>query len=112
MVSRTTFRRASAPSGLVYGLSVLVDCTMPASSAACCQFRSDALMPKYVCAASCTPNELLPNETRFKYRVRISDFVKVLSSVSAIRISRSLRAGVVSTAARFSASVWAVTSSW
>jgi hypothetical protein len=35
-----------------------------------------------------------------------------LSSVSAIRISRSLRAGVVSTAARRSASVCAVTSSW
>ncbi len=112
MVSSTKFRRASAPSGLMYGLSALVDCTMPASSAACCQLRSDALMPKYVWAASCTPNEPLPNETRFRYRVRISGLVKVLSSVSAIRISRSLRAGVVSTAARFSASVFAVTSSW
>ncbi|CNJ99416.1 Uncharacterised protein [Mycobacterium tuberculosis] len=46
MVSSTKFRRANAPSGLTYGLSVLVDWTMPASSAACCQFRSEALMPK------------------------------------------------------------------
>ena len=46
MVSSTMFRRARAPSGLVYGFSVLVDCTMPASKAACCQFNSEALIPK------------------------------------------------------------------
>ena len=46
MVSSTTFRRANAPSGLVYGFSELVDWTRPASSAACCQFSSEALMPK------------------------------------------------------------------
>ena len=44
--------------------------------------------------------------------MRISALVNVLSSVSAIRISRSLRAGVISTAARRSASVCAVTSNW
>jgi hypothetical protein len=37
--------------------------------------------------------------------------VNVLSNVSAMRISRSLRAGVVSMAARRSASVCAMTSS-
>ena len=46
IVSSTTFRRASAPSGLVYGFSVLVDCTMPASSADCCQFSSDGVDPE------------------------------------------------------------------
>ena len=46
MVSSTTFRRCSAPSGLVYGSSALVDFSMPASSAACCQFSCEALTPK------------------------------------------------------------------
>ncbi|SLH14088.1 Uncharacterised protein [Mycobacteroides abscessus subsp. abscessus] len=58
------------------------------------------------------PYEELPNGTRLRYRVRISSLVSSLSSVSAMRISRILRAGVVSMAARRSASVLATTSSW
>ncbi|SKW55038.1 Uncharacterised protein [Mycobacteroides abscessus subsp. abscessus] len=54
----------------------------------------------------------MPKDTRFRYRVRISCLVKVWSSRSAIRISRNLRAGVVSMAALRSASVLATTSSW
>ncbi|SHT81811.1 Uncharacterised protein [Mycobacteroides abscessus subsp. abscessus] len=46
MVSSTRFRRARARSGLTYGLSPEVDCTMPANNAACCQFRSFASTPK------------------------------------------------------------------
>ena len=41
--------------------------TRPANNAACCQFSSAALTPKYVCAASCTPKAPLPNETRPPY---------------------------------------------
>ena len=42
--------------------------------------------------------------------MRISGLVSALSSASAVRISRSLRVGVVSTAAWRSASVWALIS--
>lgn len=43
-------------------------------------------MLKYVCVVFCMLNELLLNEIRFKYWVRILDFVKVLFSVSVIWI--------------------------
>ncbi len=66
IVSRTVLRRSVTPSTLVYGLSAELDCTMPASIAACVRFRSFASTPKYVCAASCTPNEPFPNGTRLR----------------------------------------------
>ena len=112
IVSITVSRRCLVSSGLVNGLNRLVDCTMPASIAACGTVRSAASTPKYVWAAVWTPNAPLPNETRLRYLVRISSLLSSPSRVSAIRISLILRAGVVSTAARRSASFAAETRNW
>ncbi|SLH14073.1 Uncharacterised protein [Mycobacteroides abscessus subsp. abscessus] len=46
IVSSTVLRRSSTPWGLVYGFSLELDCTIPASMAACGTFRSAASMPK------------------------------------------------------------------
>ncbi|SKX75965.1 Uncharacterised protein [Mycobacteroides abscessus subsp. abscessus] len=55
IVSRTVLRLSVAASGLLYGLSAELDCTMPASSADSPTSRSLALLPKYVCAAASMP---------------------------------------------------------
>ena len=66
IASRTTLRRARLASGYVNGSSALVDWTMPASVAACGSERSAAETPKYVRAASSTPKEPWPKETRLR----------------------------------------------
>ena len=86
-----------------------MDCTIPASSAACCHSVAPH-RPRSRCGRPTAPRRApLPNGTRFRYRVRISGLVRVLSGQAPCRISRSLQARVVSTAASCLASVSALT---
>ena len=105
----TTLRRSSAACGFVTGSVAAMLRTMPANNAAWATVSLSGVVLKYVRAAAATPAAPLPNETMFRYRVRISSFDSARSICSAICASLSLRAEVCSVALSRSVSVFAAT---
>ena len=80
----------SRPAGFLVMAAMVADCT---------RFRSLACTLKYRCAAVSTPYRLLdPNWAMFRYPCRISGLEYIFSICTAISISRSLRAIVLSCA--------------
>ena len=78
----------SRPAGFLVMAAMVADCT---------RFRSLACTLKYRCAAVSTPYRLLdPNWAMFRYPCRISGLEYIFSICTAISISRSLRAIVLS----------------